>query len=466
MKKINVRGIRFKTVIYFLIFSVLILAMIWLLQIVFLKTYYQGMKKQEIEKAGLSIVNSYEEEDFVQKLADTAFKNELSVLVFRVNGNIAEILYIAGASGDFQQMFQLNQQLTIFINKLNEGKPVVSYISDERKGFETLTYGQVKSIDGEDIYFYVNASLVPIESTIAVLINQLIIITGICLVLSIIISVYVSKRIAKPITEITGNAEKMGKGNFDVTFKGGGFKEIESLAKTLNYAAVELAKTDNLRKDLIANVSHELRTPLTLVKAYAELIRDISGSNEDKRLEHIDIILSEAERLKNLVSDMLDLSKLQSNTAVFNKTEFDLSKIFREIAGVFSGIYEKENYNFILDIEDGVNIYADKVRVEQVLYNLIGNAVNYSTDNKNITLKLRNLTDGVRLDIVDNGIGIAKEDQAFVFDKFFKTEQVERTKSGSGLGLFIVKNILEQHGFEFGVDSELSKGSDFYIIFK
>lgn len=462
MKKINTKGIRFKTLIYFLIFSIIILSVLWLLQIVFLKTYYQGMKKREIERIGQNIVNDYGSENYRQEVIDVAFKNELSILVFRINGNMAEVLYSDERMG--ASISQLSQALSVFISQIN-GKNTVSYIDDEREGFETLTYGQLKNIDGEDIYFYINASLVPVESTTAILTNQLIIITIICLGLSVAVSFYLSRKISKPITEITNGATKLANNDFEVNFNAAGYDEIEKLSKTLNYATTELAKTDNLRKDLIANVSHELRTPLTLIKAYTELIRDISGQDQDKRLEHLSVILNESERLKNLVNDILDLSKLQSKTAGFKLTEFDLSKTLENISNNFIGIYKNEGYNFNLDIMPGCKITADESKIEQVIYNLLSNAINYSCVNKNITVALKEESENYRLDIIDSGIGIAKEDLPNVYDKFFKTGQAKRDKTGTGIGLFIVKTILEQHKFQFGVTSELNKGSDFYVIF-
>src|SRR5699024_6112308 len=154
----------------------------------------------------------------------------------------------------------------------------------------------------DDITIFVNASLEPLDNTILILSNQLIIVSIIVIVLALIIGYFISKRISKPIEKMNKNAKQLANGNYEFTFDNtSNIYEIDELANTLNYAKEELEQTDELRKDLLANVSHDLKTPLTMIKGYAEMIRDLNSDNAEKRTENLNVIIEESERLNILV---------------------------------------------------------------------------------------------------------------------------------------------------------------------
>ena len=176
-----------------------------------------------------------------------------------------------------------------------------------------LLYGCVLGdSDRPEGYLLLNSALVPVGSTVSIIKRQLMIITALLIIMAFIISLFLSRRIARPIARITKSAENLAKGDFSTKFDGKGYLEAKTLADTLTYAEEELSRVDTMQRDLIANVSHDLRTPLTMLKAYAEMIRDLSGDNPVKRNEHLEIIINETDRLALLVNDILDLSKLES----------------------------------------------------------------------------------------------------------------------------------------------------------
>jgi signal transduction histidine kinase len=201
-----------------------------------------------------------------------------------------------------------------------------------------------------------------------------------------------------------------------------------------------------------------------MVKAYAEMIRDLSGSNPEKRNIHAQVIIDEADRLSLLVQDIQNLSKIQAGTVELNKTVFDIDEFCRSTVRQFSIMHEKFGYAIVYESEGEMFVFADRERISQVLYNLIGNAINYTNqDRKKIWIRVLKKDKRVRVEVADNGKGIAKEDLASVWDKYYRTNQAKRSVVGSGLGLSIVKNILVLHEADYGVTSELGVGTAFWF---
>ena len=266
-----------------------------------------------------------------------------------------------------------------------------------------------------------------------------------------------------PIDRITKSAEQLAKGDFKTKFDGRGYLEAKQLADALIYAENELSKVDTMQRDLIANVSHDLRTPLTMLKAYAEMIRDLSGDNPVKRNEHLEIIISETDRLALLVNDMLDLSKLESGKQKLNPTEFDISAKLSEIMDRFKGLSEKNGYQMHFTPDEERIVYCDVVKIEQVIYNLINNAINYTGKDKQVFVRQINQPDGVLVEVEDTGDGIEEDKIKLIFDKYYRSENHKREVVGTGLGLSIVKAVLKMHNYDYGVRSTLGKGSTFWF---
>jgi len=280
---------------------------------------------------------------------------------------------------------------------------------------------------------------------------------------SFIISIYISKKIAKPIIRITEDAKTLANRDVKTKFVGKGYLEVKELADTLNYAETELSKVDTMQRDLIANISHDLRTPLTMLKAYAEMIRDLSGDNPKKRAEHLEIIINETDRLALLVNDILDLSKLESGKQKLSCTEFDIREKLAEIIDRFKGISEKMGYHIHFTPDANRTVCCDVVKIEQVIYNLINNAINYTGADKQVYVRQINKPDGVVIEVEDTGDGIEADKIKLIFDKYYRSENHKREVIGTGLGLSIVKAVLKMHGFDYGVRSIIKKGSVFWF---
>jgi signal transduction histidine kinase len=287
----------------------------------------------------------------------------------------------------------------------------------------------------------------------------------IVLVASFIVAFFVSRKISKPISKITKSAKELQKGNFNIEFKDGTYYEIEELSNTLNNTTKELAKLEKMQKELIANVSHDLRTPLTLIKAYSEMIRDLSGDNNEKRNENLKIIIAETDRLTSLVNSILNYTVLESGIEKINKENINLSEITKKVIDKFKLLCEANNYNIEVNIEENVSVLADKIRIEQVLYNLIGNAIDHIGSNKKIIINLSQNDEKACFEVVDFGQGIPKDEINFIWDRYYTVRECESDKNKivKGIGLSIVKNILKLHEAEFGVESSEGSGSKFWF---
>ncbi len=284
------------------------------------------------------------------------------------------------------------------------------------------------------------------------------------MIASIFISIFLANITTKPIREITKRARALGKGKYDIKFPKNGINEIDELANTLEEVQKELREKDEFKRDILANVSHDLKTPLTMIKAYAEMIKDISYKDHKKMNEHLDIIMDESDRLTSLVNDILELSKIQSESYNYNYEKYDLVKEIKNIIKKYEVMEYLEKYQFILELPKKAVVYADKEKINQVIYNLLNNAINYTGDDKLVKIKLTKEKEDYLVEIIDTGKGIKKEEIPYIWDKYYKNDKNhQRSVISTGLGLSIVKEILNKHNFAYGVISKEGEGSTFYF---
>lgn len=466
-KAIDTNSLKFKLWTYFVTFAAVIMIILWLLQIVFLNSYYKSMKINEIKKIGNSLVEQYANDDFEDLISSTSFSKGISIQVLNEYG---EPIFPTNIFGEIRPLRKDTPITRDFIKRLKEspdGK-ILYTAEDFPMKTPSVVYGAIlEGNDGENLYLFINGLIEPIDSTTSVLKNQLLIVTIISLLLAVGLSFLIATKLSKPITNVTNSAVLLAKGNYDVVFQRGDYTEINQLVDTLNFATEELSKTDQLRKDLIANVSHDLKTPLTLIKSYAEMIRDLSGNDPDKRNSHLKVIIDETDRLNALVNDMLDLSKIQSGINKLDCKYFDIGKTTKNILKRFSVLSEIYGYRFILNSDDDAIAFGDEQKIEQVIYNLISNAVNHTGEDKLITIEVKKLEDYIEFKVIDTGSGIPEEEIPHIWEKYYSSGKTyKRGVIGSGLGLSIVKGILVVHNSKFGVESTIGKGSIFWFQLK
>lgn len=450
---LKINSIKNKFILYFSGFSIAIFVILWIMQVVFIQAYYKNMLEVELVKIGENVTNNITN---IELLDEIAFKNSMNILIFTESGSIN---YSSVPSSD--KPFYIDLEQAIIKLESTNGKYTTYAVKIPKYKSESLIYANKIN----STYIIVSTNIEPIEAATKVLSNQLIYITGIILILSMVVSITISKKFVKPITEITNASKKLGNGNYDVVFKQSEYEEINNLANALNYSANELKKTDGLRKELIANVSHDIKTPLTVIKAYSEMIKDLSGDIKEKREEHLSVIINQADLLTKLTDDMMDLSKLETGTYKLNIEEYD---IVSQIANILNSFGYLDDHKFILNVENNLTeciVKADKIKINQVLYNLISNAVNFVGVDKTVCVNILKNEDYTRIEVKDNGKGI--EDTEKIFERYYKSnDKFRKSGYGTGLGLPIVKDILQLHDFKFGVDSKVGIGTTFWFEIK
>lgn len=456
---IDIHGIRFKLFLRFLSLLAIILLLVWLLQFFLYDKIYRNITSKDLAQIDEQVVGLYENGD-LNTLTTYSNKNNCSIIVYTKLGDSIDIKFSTLRNYSAEAF---NQKLKDMAQNLKRESATRYYLEDN--GVETFNCGRVEKIDGNNVYFYTCGVVSVVDQTPRVMTFVLLIVSLVSLVVTLGVWFVLAKDISKPITKVSEKAATLSGGNLDVEFDSFDYTEVAQLSSTLNYSISEIKKSEEIQKDIIQNVSHELRTPLTMIRSYTELLQDFSGDDPQKRKEHLQVISEQTDRLENLVKDMIDLSKLQSKTMVFNKTEFDLSESLKGIEANYKTRYEKDGYKFKFKIAKNIKINADKQRIEQVVINLINNAINYSTDNKNIQVDLQKDGENAKLEIIDHGIGIPQKDLPQIFDRHFRSTNSQQTTAGSGVGLTIVKEILDYHGYKISVKSKENEGSAFTVEF-
>lgn len=441
----------------FIIFSILIFLLLWSFQVVLFQNFMHAKIKNEIIEFASYAQSTFEESPSIEQAKNTLDRisknSQTRIIIFTVSDSkVIDFIYTSPHKGGeppldddfyYQLMDEVRDQTNIY--RVYDREATYLYKSDTN-----VYYHYVKGYQKSD-------------STTKVLQEQLLIVSIISLLIGFFLSWFISHKISKPLEKLNSSVLEIAKGNFDVEIPNSKYKELEELGDSINHAKVELSKSDHLQKEIIANVSHDLKTPLTLIKSYAEMIRDISGDDKTKRITHLETIIEESDRLTLLVNDLLNLSKISSDAQVSKREKFSLTTLLTELIIHFEPICLQDNITLKYNIFEDIVINANKQQMEQVIYNFLGNALNYT--NTTILINLKYEENTVKLEVIDDGRGIDSSEIDRIWERYYRTKDAHRRqKLGTGLGLSIVQAILDAHGYKYGVESILGKGSNFYFI--
>ncbi len=449
-----------------IIFVVLILIVIWVFQIVLLNSFYERSKLDGFKNTESTIFASIEDERaMVLRVYEQSAKTDTCISLFKIKSGAADeiadsevnmgcILHHITGDGLSRMYTQAVRNGGVYSRKIQNP-------SDESSSLNALYVSVRTSSRGEQYVLMMDSELIPLGATVRTLQMQFGWIMSLLIVGALIIALAISRVICTPLKKMSRSAQRLAKGDYNAEFSSSGYREAEELGEALSFAAQELAKTDNLQKELVANISHDLRTPLTMIKGYGEVMRDIPGENNP---ENVQVIIDETERLTELVNDMLDLSKIRAGTRKPEKESFDLTDTVRSVLRRYEKLTEKDNYKITFDADESVLVNADRTMILQVVYNLINNALNYTGEDRRVSIVQSVWDNRVRISVIDTGEGIEEEDIPYIWDRYYKVDKVhKRAKVGTGLGLSIVKGILEAHGALYGVESRVGEGSNFWF---
>jgi signal transduction histidine kinase len=294
----------------------------------------------------------------------------------------------------------------------------------------------------------------------------------VAIIIALTVAYLLSRSITLPISRMQDAAQRIAKGDFSRKVNIKSKDELGQLAKSLNIMAAELQqRMENLRRmnrirtDFVANVSHELKTPLTLIKGYIETLQDKAMNDKDKAHRFISIIKEHTNRLENIIEDLLSLSELELSKDCLSKTEFNLKKLVDEVTLSFGYTLDSKHHSLSVDLQGhDFRIKADRDKIEQVIVNLIDNAIKYTNQAGKINILLIEHQNDITLIVEDNGIGIPKDDIDRVFERFYRVDKARsREQGGTGLGLGIAKHIILAHKGQISIESEINQGTKVFI---
>lgn len=461
---------RLRIFAYLAMFCAFTIVLLWVFQIVFLDRFYQTVMLHRMEKAQNDIVSAWKnsrDEGFSAGVFDISEETGFCISVYRIEGGTGERI-VKAHEHPFCRIHNIQDQsqLSDFYNGAVESQGSALFRFDEEtltesdKGRSIISVRLAES-EGDTIMTLVNCDIFPVGSTVSTLRIQLAVVTVILLLASAFLAVLISRRLSRPVTKLNDEAKMLAAGDYSVHFDAAGCREIVELSDTLNYTACELGRVDAMQKELIANISHDLRTPLTMISGYVEVMRDIPG---EMSAENLQIVLDETARLTSLVNDVLDLSRLTSGNMQLCPKRFSLTALVSKTMERYARLREREGYVIGFSADCECFVVADEVRIAQVLYNLVNNAISYTGDDRRVEVVQSVRCGVVRISVTDTGDGIPEEKLPMIWERYYKASEYHRRGAlGSGLGLSIVKGVLDQMGAAYGVSSALGEGSTFWF---
>jgi len=475
------------TLIILLLISILLLS-IGILNNFGLTWYYQNEKVSEIHEAYLKLDNEVkklsedgqtiigESEDSESVVNESVsnivldYSNKHNITIALVDSMTDKAIYSSQREGD---MF-LDRIQEGFIGNKNIKKKDILYKSDNYTIILHNTPQNSSFIEGFG-YCSDNQTIVIMSTPVAGLKESvnisnkfLIYVAVIGFIITVIITFLITKMITSPILQLAEISNKMGKLDFTARYMGKRSDEIQTLGQNMNYMSDRLKKAisklqeanevlkedikrkeaiDEMRKDFIANVSHELKTPIALIQGYAEGLNEGLCEDEESRKYYTEVIMDESEKMNKMVKQLLTLSSLESGNSILHKENFNMTSLTEGVLSSISILIGEKNVKVDFDTSKDIFLYADEFKIEEVVTNYISNAIHHVNDNGTIKIDVSEDERNVYFSVYNTGNQIPEKDLANVWEKFFKVDKAHsRSYGGSGIGLSIVKAIVEAHG--------------------
>ena len=486
---------RLFTITLFLIIGLMLIA--YFAQVFFFEKFYSYKKTellvQEVNKFhDLYSLHIDNDADLYKALQKFENDNNAQVIITSSDGDIVKY-HSNNFNGDKESFDTLTAFGTELINDKDLITEVIKNSQTKYKNFDNKSSGLKKigvvspmSLTSKnDSLIFCISSIQPIKEASEVISEFFIYLFWGLITVSIILALIYSNLISKPLVTLTYAANKISNMDFSVICETNRDDEIGSLAKSLNFLSKNLhaalidlqeknkkleqdiekeRQLDNMRKEFIDNVSHELKTPIGIIEGYAEGVKDGIVSGEDANM-YLETIIDEAKKMSVLVTNMLELSKLESGTTKQNPEAFNINRLIAKVLKKHKPDFEENKFNVHFNsLTPYSYVYADPFQMEQVLTNLITNAIKYTPPNNDININIEEIPDKFKISVQNMGVTIPENQINKLFDKFYRLDKSrERTqKNSTGIGLSIVKNILHLHNSEFNIQN-IAGGVEFYF---
>jgi len=418
--------------------AILTIAVLWIVQAGFMNNIYLNSRIASVK----------------QELSQSAKAREIDYAVLAENINTSLIVLDAQGAPVYRSQGLPMMMMTVRTAQAmvpDEANGTPRYLSSMQGAARYAIMGMPLQNGG---YLFAVFSLADLDGASQILQHQLWIVTVILVVLSVLLAVFLSGKMSRPIRAVTRAAREMAAGKLDIRLPVTSQDEIGQLTQALNNLGTELGRTEKLRQELIANVSHELRSPLSVIKGYAETVRDVTWPNETKRTEQLTIIADESSRLTRVVKDILDYSRLQAGVEHLNLVSFPVCPVFEELIKQYEMDAREHNLTFQIRCPD-LTVLFDRDRFDQVIHNLFNNALNHARPGSVIKMIASSQNGISRIEVVNQGETIPPAALTHIWDRYYRADQIDTGRPlGTGLGLAIVKSIFDTHGVRYGVISE------------
>ncbi len=442
-----------------MILVLLTVTFMWGFQIYFMEQNYIHSNITEVEEELAPILEELAETDLAQN------EQMISYLTSTAQGKVM----IVGKDGELIAFYSYNYPINLEENQTDiqvweriaasEDYQAIlsgtSYTRKTREGMRICSYeiGIPVTYNGEVAYVILYRSFTELYAVLNMNRQLLIVLSILLLLAASLLAAFLAKKFTKPLLIIKKSVDQLAKGDLESSPGLIRTDEIGQLADSVETLRIALQRVDVLRKEVIANVSHELRSPLSLIGGYAEMVRDITWKQPKKRTENLNLIISEANRMSEMVQDIMDYSQIQSGYLQLNMGTYDLYEIVETEALRFEAIALKNHLKLqITHSSQEYPIQADALKLSQVIRNLLSNAVNHTQDGGIIKISVEQMADGYKVSVINPGEPIPEEDQALIWERYQRSQHQGARRQGTGIGLSIVSSILDAHGMSYGVD--------------
>ncbi|GEB30267.1 Signal transduction histidine kinase [Enterococcus casseliflavus] len=434
------------------------IAFLWTVQILLFEPNYINVTKESL------LETVQETAAAIEEMAVDPDDLPEEPLLF-LSKTIVGTLFLVDEDGEILAAFNNGQQLNIDglsneYNWLLSHAPTVldgeslSAVEDFEKS-SAILIGVPTTLFQRPTALLLSNTITQIEALQSLNRQQLFLFTIILTIFASTISFFLAQHFIRPIKTIKEAIIRLTNGELYSVPKLKRSDELGTLSESVADLSTELQRVDVLRKEVIANVSHELRSPLALITGYGEMVRDVSGNDERLRKEHMDLIISEAHRMSAMVDDIMDFSIMQAGYTQLKNEIWNTYEVVSSVVAYARGIANQ--YDITVDFEadrtDG-NALFDRIKMEQVLRNLINNGINHTPKNERLLIKLTNTSAGTKVAVINPGKDIPPEQLELIWERYQRVQHQAGHKEGTGIGLAIVKTILTSHAFEYGAESK------------
>ncbi|MGJ0741098.1 sensor histidine kinase [Enterococcus casseliflavus] len=434
------------------------IAFLWTVQILLFEPNYINVTKESL------LETVQETAAAIEEMAVDPDDLPEEPLLF-LSKTIVGTLFLVDEDGEILAAFNNGQQLNIDglsneYNWLLSHAPTVldgeslSAVEDFEKS-SAILIGVPTTLFQRPAALLLSNTITQIEALQSLNRQQLFLFTIILTIFASTISFFLAQHFIRPIKTIKEAIIRLTNGELYSVPKLKRSDELGTLSESVADLSTELQRVDVLRKEVIANVSHELRSPLALITGYGEMVRDVSGSDERLRKEHMDLIISEAHRMSAMVDDIMDFSIMQAGYTQLKNEIWNTYEVVSSVVAYARGIANQ--YDITVDFEadrTNENALFDRIKMEQVLRNLINNGINHTPKNERLLIKLTNTSAGTKVAVINPGKDIPPEQLELIWERYQRVQHQAGHKEGTGIGLAIVKTILTSHAFEYGAESK------------